>query len=438
MENEIIVDVDELSTDSLKILQRLLKAYRDMSVDREEWEKRESVRFDVEFDVDAAVCNHNPRHGRGAGGRRGRMSDGQNSEMVRYLTDDRDESHRNELVIMQGGNGDWYVAVVPEGEGTIGRAVRLCTSGGASSRCPGLTGAIANAFRAIAQSQPQPDAGEQERRQGHSALVVEDGAIKTVDLHPAPEQAGCTDAIAGIITEIVAECDSLGRSAKTAENCARLGGLKWVLHLFGRKPDPAPAQDEGAGGEVQCDFACKYSTGGPPCHHRLLHTHGLMCDLPCRLYSKAKCVAALPRTAEQGEGDRRKEHESMKKYGIRVGFLMVAEIIVMAGIVAICVPLAVALVKQDDIIAETALYQERMSAFRNERQKRLRYETRKPPEGWTIQINGFGQYTWTNPHSFRSCYYHTSRGKAVEDAWDQYEYEQRKASAKGTDWKAVE
>lgn len=38
---------------------------------------------------------------------------------VRYLTDDRDEPNKNELVITLGGNGDWYVAVAPEGEGTI-------------------------------------------------------------------------------------------------------------------------------------------------------------------------------------------------------------------------------------------------------------------------------------------------------------------------------
>jgi hypothetical protein len=68
---------------------------------------------------------------------------------VRYLTDDRDERRRNELVIQFGGNGDWYVSVVPEGEGAMGRAVRLCTSGGASSAAPGLTNAIADAFRAI-------------------------------------------------------------------------------------------------------------------------------------------------------------------------------------------------------------------------------------------------------------------------------------------------
>ena len=72
---------------------------------------------------------------------------------VRYLTDDRDEPNRNELVIQFGGNGDWYLAVVPEGEGAMGRAVRICTSGGASSAAPGLPNAIADAFRAIKNGQ---------------------------------------------------------------------------------------------------------------------------------------------------------------------------------------------------------------------------------------------------------------------------------------------
>lgn len=70
-------------------------------------------------------------------------------EPVRYLTDDRDHKRRNELVIAQGHNGDWYVSVVPEGTGTIGRGVRLCTSGGASIACPGLTAAISAAYKAI-------------------------------------------------------------------------------------------------------------------------------------------------------------------------------------------------------------------------------------------------------------------------------------------------
>jgi hypothetical protein len=68
---------------------------------------------------------------------------------VRWLTDDRDEKEKNELVIFQGGNGDWYVGVTPEGEGCIGRTVRICTSGGAASRVPGLGPAIASAFRAL-------------------------------------------------------------------------------------------------------------------------------------------------------------------------------------------------------------------------------------------------------------------------------------------------
>lgn len=71
----------------------------------------------------------------------------------RYLTDDRDTKERNELVIMSGGNGDWYISVVPEGQGCIGRSVRICTSGGAAHACPGLPAAIADAFRAM----PRPE-----------------------------------------------------------------------------------------------------------------------------------------------------------------------------------------------------------------------------------------------------------------------------------------
>lgn len=74
---------------------------------------------------------------------------------VRYLTDDRDEERRNELSISRSGNGDWYVATAPEGTGTMGRAVRICTSGGAARAVPGLGRAIANAFRAIARANGQ-------------------------------------------------------------------------------------------------------------------------------------------------------------------------------------------------------------------------------------------------------------------------------------------
>jgi len=71
---------------------------------------------------------------------------------VRFLTDDRDKKSRNELVISWGHNGDWYVAVVPEGQGTAGKGVHISTSGGASFSVPGLTQAISDAFHAIANA----------------------------------------------------------------------------------------------------------------------------------------------------------------------------------------------------------------------------------------------------------------------------------------------
>jgi hypothetical protein len=73
---------------------------------------------------------------------------------VRYTTDDRDREERLDLVIQQGGNGDWYVSVVPEGHAAI-RGVRLSTSGGASFAVPGLTGAIADAYRAMRGESPR-------------------------------------------------------------------------------------------------------------------------------------------------------------------------------------------------------------------------------------------------------------------------------------------
>lgn len=67
-----------------------------------------------------------------------------------YLTDDRDlpDDELRTLVIFQGGNGDWYVQVAPK-HGRTTEGVRLCTSGGASRAAPGLTLAIAEAYRAI-------------------------------------------------------------------------------------------------------------------------------------------------------------------------------------------------------------------------------------------------------------------------------------------------
>lgn len=82
------------------------------------------------------------------------------NEKAVYLTDDRDlpPEELRTLVIFQGGNGDWYVQVA-SAQGRATEGVRLCTSGGASTQAPGLTVAIAGAYRAILAAQrgePQP------------------------------------------------------------------------------------------------------------------------------------------------------------------------------------------------------------------------------------------------------------------------------------------
>ncbi|MBT2327005.1 hypothetical protein J7E62_32455 [Variovorax paradoxus] len=82
------------------------------------------------------------------------------SESAVYLTDDRDlpPDELRTLVIFQGGNGDWYVQVANR-HGRATEGVRHCTSGGASTQAPGLTVAIASAYRAIRAAQrgaPQP------------------------------------------------------------------------------------------------------------------------------------------------------------------------------------------------------------------------------------------------------------------------------------------
>ncbi|WP_258570046.1 hypothetical protein [Burkholderia sp. MBR-1] len=77
-----------------------------------------------------------------------------------YVTDDRDlpEDEQRALVIFPGGNGDWYVQVAPKHGRTV-EGVRICTSGGASTQCPGLGPAIADAYRAMraAQSGVRPE-----------------------------------------------------------------------------------------------------------------------------------------------------------------------------------------------------------------------------------------------------------------------------------------
>ncbi len=86
-----------------------------------------------------------------------------------YLTDDRDlpVEDQRALVIFPGGNGDWYVQVAPA-HGRTTEGVRICTSGGASTQCPGLGVAIADAYRAM-QAAPRG-----ERKPVPSRMDLED------------------------------------------------------------------------------------------------------------------------------------------------------------------------------------------------------------------------------------------------------------------------
>lgn len=66
-----------------------------------------------------------------------------------YLTDDRDLEERHKVTIFPGGNGDWYISTHPEDQRMGLHGVRLSTSGGASRAAPGLTIAVARAYRAL-------------------------------------------------------------------------------------------------------------------------------------------------------------------------------------------------------------------------------------------------------------------------------------------------
>jgi hypothetical protein len=92
---------------------------------------------------------------------------------LHYLTDDRDAApeEQHSLVILAGGNGDWYVGVGNQ-QGRAHEFVRLCTSGGASSSCPGLTVAIAEAYRSMKAAQQ----GERPDAPSYSDLLEEVGA----------------------------------------------------------------------------------------------------------------------------------------------------------------------------------------------------------------------------------------------------------------------
>ncbi|MBB5547797.1 hypothetical protein [Paraburkholderia fungorum] len=88
-----------------------------------------------------------------------------------YLTDDRDlpDDEQRRLVIFFGGNNDLYVQVAPKNGGTF-EGVRICTSGGASTQCPGLGPALADAYRAMRAAQENVKA---ELRQTRTELEEE-------------------------------------------------------------------------------------------------------------------------------------------------------------------------------------------------------------------------------------------------------------------------
>lgn len=67
---------------------------------------------------------------------------------IRYVSDDRDYANRNELQIMRGGNGDFYISVCPAGQRTM-EGVRICTSGGAAFEVPALVSAVCDAYDAL-------------------------------------------------------------------------------------------------------------------------------------------------------------------------------------------------------------------------------------------------------------------------------------------------
>ena len=88
-------------------------------------------------------------------------------DRARYTTDDVDIDRLvMELEIYPGGNGDWYVAVAPQGEGSIGRGVRIVTSG---VRVHGLANAMADAYRAIRAAGARAHL-EPHRREGEAVL----------------------------------------------------------------------------------------------------------------------------------------------------------------------------------------------------------------------------------------------------------------------------
>lgn len=94
----------------------------------------------------------------------------------RYETDDRDGDHMGrtpELVMLLGGNGDYYIGSAEKGTHPVGQLARICTSGGAASRNPLLLRAVAALYRAMGP--------EMDRRKRAVFMMERDPIIIPVD-----------------------------------------------------------------------------------------------------------------------------------------------------------------------------------------------------------------------------------------------------------------
>lgn len=72
-------------------------------------------------------------------------------EEVKYLTDDRDYMHQATICLYRGGNGDYYQQVEWKEDGLKRQspAIRVCTSGGASTQAPHFMRSVADQYHAL-------------------------------------------------------------------------------------------------------------------------------------------------------------------------------------------------------------------------------------------------------------------------------------------------
>lgn len=108
------------------------------------------------------------------------------SQEFSYLTDDRDSPFKAEAKIFKGGNGDYYQMIEsqgPRGQRQRSHAVRFATSGGASTRNPGLLRAVRDQYKAMQGQETSYDEMKAQRDNANEAIQkVLDGEISREDL----------------------------------------------------------------------------------------------------------------------------------------------------------------------------------------------------------------------------------------------------------------